>query len=56
MKNSSEVFVMGTDGSNLRNLTNNNLQDASPQWSKDGNTIYFVSEREGARSVYVMNC
>lgn len=55
MKNSEEIFVMNTDGTNQRNLTNNDVEDSSPQWSKNGKTIYFMSGRGGSPNVYAMN-
>jgi len=55
VKNSGEIFIMDKDGSNVRNLTNNDIPDEDAQWSKDSKTIYFISEREGAPNVYVMN-
>ena len=48
MKNSTEIFVMDKDGKNLKNLTNNEVEDATPQWSKNGKTIYFMSKRDGS--------
>ena len=55
MKSSTEIFVMDKDGTNLKNLTNNNVQDSTPQWSKNGKTIYFMSDRDGSPNVYAMN-
>jgi len=55
MKNSTEIFVMDKDGSNLKNLTNNGAEDSTPQWSKNGKTIYFMSRRDGSANVYAMN-
>jgi Tol biopolymer transport system component len=55
MKNSTEIFVMDKDGKNLKNLTNNNFEDSTPQWSKNGKTIYFMSMREGTPNIYAMN-
>ncbi|MFN0277383.1 MAG: DPP IV N-terminal domain-containing protein [Pyrinomonadaceae bacterium] len=55
MKNSTEIFVMDKDGKNLKNLTNNEVEDSTPQWSKNGKTIYFLSKRDGSPSVYAMN-
>ncbi len=54
MKNSTEIFVMNRDGTNLKNLTNNEFEDSTPQWSKNGRTIYFVSRRDGAPDIYAM--
>ena len=55
MRNSGEIFVMGKDGTNLKNLTNNDVEDSTPQWSKNGKTIYFMSKRDGSQDVYAMN-
>lgn len=55
MKSSTEIFVMDRDGRNPKNLTNNSFQDSTPQWSKNGKTIYFMSERDGSLNVYAMN-
>ena len=43
----NEVFVMGSDGSDPTNLTNNTVYDAAPNWSPDGSKIAFSSQRDG---------
>ncbi|MGB7202460.1 MAG: DPP IV N-terminal domain-containing protein [Pyrinomonadaceae bacterium] len=55
MKNSTEIIVMDRDGTDLKNLTNNDVEDSTPQWSKNGRTIYFISKRDGSTNVYAMN-
>jgi len=55
MKNSTEIFVMHKDGTNMKNLTNNNFEDSTPQWSKNGKTIYFLSNRDGSKNIFAMN-
>jgi WD40 repeat protein len=50
-----EIWVMNADGSNLRNLTNNEASDLSPAWSPDGNEIAFVSNRDGNDEIYIIN-
>jgi TolB protein len=55
MKSSEEILVMDKDGKNLKNLTDNEANDSNPQWSKNGKTIYFMSDRDGAPNVYAMN-
>ena len=42
-----EIYVMTTDGGNLRRLTNNSDKDFSPSWSPDGKRIAFISDRDG---------
>ncbi len=54
MKSSTEIFVMDKDGTNLKNLTNNDVEDSTPQWSMSGRTIYFISRRGGAPNIYAM--
>ncbi len=36
------LYVIGTDGSGLRRLTNGPADDAMPSWSPDGTRIVFV--------------
>jgi tricorn protease len=42
-----DIWICNADGSNNRQLTQNTVQDASPMWSSDGQTIYYVSEING---------
>ena len=43
----AEIYVMDTDGGNLRRLTNDPGSDSAPSWSPDGKRIVFVSDRDG---------
>lgn len=45
-KSNSEIYVMKSDGSDLRQMTSNKAADFSPSWSNDGSSIYFLSTRE----------
>lgn len=40
-----EIFVMKADGSDVRQITDNEVSDHSPSWSPDGSRIVFVRQR-----------
>jgi Tol biopolymer transport system component len=42
----SDIFVINTDGSNLKNLTNSDASETAPAWSPDGSRITFSSNRD----------
>ena len=50
-----EIFVVNPDGTNLRQLTNNNVDDWYPSFSPDGSKIVFVSMAGGVFNVFTMN-
>ncbi|MDO9086148.1 MAG: hypothetical protein Q7U53_08075 [Anaerolineaceae bacterium] len=54
-----EIYLMGPDGSDPVNLTNNPAEDTQPAISADGSQIAFISNREtekcAGQSLYVMN-
>lgn len=54
----SEIYVVNTDGTDLKNLTRSSGQDAFSSWSPDGSKIAFLSDRgndTGDNEIYVMN-
>lgn len=53
--NSTEIFLINKDGANLQKLTDNSVRDFGAEWSKDGQTIYFLSNRDGSINIYAMN-
>ena len=50
-----EVYVMNTDGSDVKRLTFNNVFDGEASFSADGGKIVFSSTRDGNAEIYVMN-
>lgn len=46
----SEIFMADMDGGNLRNLSNDPAFDGWPNWSPDGVSIVFSSNRDGVRA------
>ena len=51
----SEIWVINTDGSGRRQLTNNNAEDSNPDWGPDGRRIAFQSNRDGNYEIYLIN-
>jgi Tol biopolymer transport system component len=49
------IYVMNTDGTGQRRLTDDPARDWAPAWSPDGRFIAFYSERGDNIDVYVMN-
>ena len=54
-----ELYVMGADGTNIVQLTHNDVFDSAPAFSPDGTRIVFESARDSgnplALDIYVMN-
>ena len=49
-----EIYTMRADGSKVRRLTSNKLNDEFPNWSPNGRAIAFHRERNGNFDVYRM--
>lgn len=52
-----EIYVMGSDGSNPRRLTETDAAEDHPAWSPDGNAIIFDADYDGDGfyEIYTMN-
>lgn len=55
MTGNYEIWSINSDGSDLRQLTNNNAEDAEPVATLNNNQIFFVSNRTGEAQVWRMN-
>jgi Tol biopolymer transport system component len=51
----NEIYIMNTDGTGKKRLTNNTAEDISPTYIKALNKIGFVSNRSGEWLIYTMN-
>jgi dipeptidyl aminopeptidase/acylaminoacyl peptidase len=50
----SEIWMMGVDGSNLRQMTMGRHHDSSPVFSPDGSSLLFVSDRGEGSQLYLL--
>lgn len=53
-KGRKDLWLVGTDGKGLRQITSDPAGDSNPCWSEDGKTIYFISTRSGSSQVWRM--
>lgn len=51
-KGRTDLWLIGIDGKGLRQLTTDPASDSSPCWSKDGQSIYFLSSRSGSNQLW----
>jgi serine/threonine protein kinase/Tol biopolymer transport system component len=50
-----DIFVVSSDGSSQRQLTNDAFKDRGPEWSPDGKRIAFYSNRGGRYEIWSVN-
>ena len=49
-----EIYLVNTDGSNLRRMTNNPAADTHPRWSPDGSSLLFLSTRKDDQQAWIL--
>lgn len=54
-RNQEDIFIVRTDGSGVRQLTNDLHKDRLPSWSPDGKRIVFFSDRGGTYQLWLIN-
>ena len=50
-----KIYIMYSDGSDQRPVTNNTMHQGQPNWSPDGTKIVFGSDFDGNYEIYKMN-
>ncbi len=50
-----DIYVIRSDGTNERQLTNDAFRDRMPRWSPDGRSIAFYSNRGGAFDIWMID-
>ncbi len=53
-KSNTDIYIADIDGSNQRQLTNNEAADYNPIWDKEDKGFYFTSFRDGSAQLYYM--
>jgi len=51
-KGRTDLWLVGTDGTNLRRLTSHPEADSNPRWAPDGSSIFFLSGRSDSSQVW----
>jgi len=47
-----DLWLVGSDGNGMKQLTTHPANDSNPCWSPDSRTIYFLSSRSGSSQVW----
>jgi dipeptidyl aminopeptidase/acylaminoacyl peptidase len=50
----SNIWIVDTAGTRLRELTRGSWRDSAPVWSPDGSRIAFLSDRDGTTQIHVL--
>jgi dipeptidyl aminopeptidase/acylaminoacyl peptidase len=49
----SNLWIINSDGTDHRPITNGNRSDTSPRWSPDGTRVAYLSDADGKQQIYV---
>ncbi len=50
-----DIYVMDLSTHSLRRITTSDAIDTEPEWSPDGRSLYFTSDRGGSPQIYKVN-
>jgi dipeptidyl aminopeptidase/acylaminoacyl peptidase len=53
-KGNSELFVINTDGTDKKQITETSVREASAKWMKDNEHIAFLSSESGSMQLWIM--
>lgn len=51
----SQIYLMTSEGKDIRQITTTGDHNFSPKWSPDGLKLAFISTREGCSQIYVLS-
>ena len=51
----ADIYIIDTNGKNLRNITDRRTNEADATWSPDGRFLAYSSDRNGNFDIYVMD-
>ena len=51
-KGRTDLFLIGSGGTNLRRLTSHPEGDFNPRWAPDGKSVWFISTRSDSAQVW----
>jgi eukaryotic-like serine/threonine-protein kinase len=54
-RNQDDIFVVRTNGTDLKQLTDDPYRDLGPRWSPDGKRLLFFSNRSGRFQIWTIN-
>jgi len=51
----SQIYIMNSDGTNIKNISNNDFDEFGFFWSPDGNKLAFTSDYYGKGQIFIIN-
>ena len=51
----SQIYIMNSDGTNIKNISNNDYDEFGFSWSPDGDKLAFTSDYYGKGQIFIIN-